>query len=218
MLLRRLCAGAEKWRHRNPGMQYIYIHGFNSGVQSRSGAALEELLGEPVVRVQNDYSQPFEYCLRKTEEQIQAAGQPHEDLCILGTSLGGFYATQLRLPGIKQVITWNPVIFPALQLGKFTGENTRFTDGKKWHFSREALLSYAMAADPRIWKNFAWRKKYASIDDAPDRPDRIIFLGDRDEVLDHEIAAVFWEGHAPVHIISSGHSIENFEHILDYLR
>lgn len=156
--------------------------------------------------------------MRKIEEQIRKAVQPHEELCVMGTSLGGFYALQLRIAGLRQVIAWNPVIFPALQLGKFIGENTRFTDGEKWYFDRDALISYAAAADPRIWKNFAWRKKYASIDDAPDRPNRIIFLGDRDEVLDHEIAAVFWEGHAPVHIISSGHSIENFDHILDYLQ
>lgn len=198
-------------------MEYVYIHGFNSGIGSRSGQALTELLDQPVFCPENDYSNSFEHCRHALEKQIKNSVKPNAEICLLGTSLGGFYALQLRIGQVAQVVAWNPVVFPALQLAQFVGENTRFTDGKKWIFSREALLSYAMAADPRIWKNFAWRQKYGHYDDAPDKPRRMIFLGDHDELLDHEVAAAFWEGHAPVHIISSGHSIENFEHLLEYL-
>lgn len=133
-------------------------------------------------------------------------------LCIMGTSLGGFYALQLRLAGIAKVAAWNPVIFPALQLARFTGENTRFTDGAKWNFSRQALVSYAAAPDPRIWRNFAWHEA------AWEAPARQIFIGEYDDVLDYEVGAEFWAAHAPVMILSSGHSIVNFEHALDFLR
>lgn len=193
-------------------MRYIYIHGFNSGRESRSGTALEKLLGQPVLRAQNDYSLPFRECMEKLLEFISTETQPDEKLCLMGTSLGGFYALQLRHQGIAKVAAWNPVLFPALQLARFTGENTRFTDGQKWIFGRDALLSYAVAPDPRVWDNFYWTRLDGEI------PKRMIFLGDHDDVLDHEVTEEFWAGHAPIQTISSGHSIENFDHALDFLK
>ncbi len=196
-------------------MFYVYIHGLNSGPESRSGNELERLLGQPVHRVANHYDEPFEVCLEKLEKQILAAAPPESPLCLMGTSLGGFYALQLRMSLIAKVAVWNPVIFPALQLARFTGENTRFTDGQKWHFSREALLSYAAAADPRPWQNVAWRQRYGQ--SGPDAPRRQIFLGNHDELLDHEVSQVFWQGFAPVEIMDSGHRIADFSRAKAFL-
>lgn len=192
-------------------MRYVYIHGFNSGPESRSGAALEKLLGQPVLRAANDYSRQFPECLRTLRQfLIDRAGD--DELCLMGTSLGGFYSLQLRLPQIAKVVAWNPVVFPALQLAQFTGENVRFTDGQKWIFSREALLSYASAPDPREWLNFAFKNQ------AVTQPARKIFIGTEDELLDPRLCAVYWNGHAPLEMIASGHSIENFEHALEFLK
>lgn len=192
-------------------MRYVYIHGFNSGPGSRSGAALERMLGVPVIKAHNDYSLPFPDCIARIEQFLsRVAGE--ESLCVMGTSLGGFYALQLRRPQIEKIVVWNPVVFPALQLAQFTGENMRFTDGEKWFFSRQALLSYASAADPRVWRNFS------AADITGPQPTRRIFIGDQDEVLDPEVCESFWAGHASIQIISSRHSIENFEHALPFLR
>lgn len=197
-------------------MHYVYIHGFNSSSESRSGKALRELLAEPVLCVSNDYSEPFSVCLGKLEKQISAVSASGKKLCIMGTSLGGFYALQLRLPNIARIAAWNPVLFPSLQLAAFVGENERFTDGRKWYFSREALLSYAASPDPRVWKNFAWQQKSGKIGSCC--PARKIFLGDHDELLDHEISQAFWSGHAEVEVISSGHSIACFQHSGSFLK
>lgn len=196
-------------------MYYVYIHGLNSSQLSRSGKALQELLRQPVLKVFNDYSLPFPEVLDNLEKQIVAAAPPDSQLCLMGTSLGGFYALQLRLPNIAKVCAWNPVVFPAVQLAQFTGENTRFTDGHKWIFSREALLSHATAPDPRDWQNLAWQQRYSG--NGPLAPERMIFLGDHDDLLDHEVAQLYWRGFAPVEIISSGHSIEDFGEAKDFL-
>lgn len=194
-------------------MLYFYIHGFNSGPQSRSGRELEHLLQEPVIRCNNDYSQPWQTCMTALSEFIiEQAG--NSDACIMGTSLGGFYAMQLRLPCIVRVAAWNPVVFPALQLAKFTGENVRFTDGVAWNFSREALLSYAAAPDAREWKNFAWNASQ----DSGTAPARKVFIGARDDVLDHEVGLNFWLNHADVELIDSGHSIADFSHSLSFIK
>lgn len=188
-------------------MKYFYIHGLNSGPQSRSGAALEKLLGQEVIRCACDYSLPFGDCYPRLSAFIEEAANGDE-IALMGTSLGGFYALQLRMPGIAMITAWNPVIFPALQLAQFTGENTRFTDNVKWIFSREALLSYAAAPDPRVWQNPYWQNSGASAD----CPQRMIFLGDHDDLLDHEVSGAYWAGHAPILVINSGHSIEDFSH------
>lgn len=194
-------------------MLYFYIHGFNSSSQSRSGNALEKLLGEPVIRCQNDYSQPYPVCMAALNKFIQERGG-NEAVCIMGTSLGGFFALQLRLACIVRVVAWNPVIFPALQVAKFTGENTRFTDGKKWFFSREALLSYATAPDPRVWKNFAWKERH----DSERVPERKVFIGNRDSVLDYEVGIAYWQNHADLEVIDAEHSIEDFSISLDFIK
>lgn len=193
-------------------MQFVYIHGFNSGVPSRSGKALSALVGSEVFCPQCDYSLEYASCLDGIVEQIKAAAEgPY---CIMGTSLGGFYALQLRFTGILNVIAWNPVIFPALQLARLTGRNKRFTDGKDWDFPENSLLSYAQAPDPRMWKNFYWK----SLEKPENQtPFRTVVLGDADEVLDSRLANAFWTGHAELMSVHAGHRIENYGHILKIL-
>ena len=193
-------------------MRYFYIHGFNSGPGSRSGAALEQLLARPVIRCHNDYSMPFPECLARLGQFISEK-TGNEQACILGTSLGGFYALQLRLSCIARVCAWNPVIFPSLQLARFTGVNTRFTDGSDCVFTREALLSYAQAPDARVWRNFFWNEDTG----ACEPPERKIFFGVHDDLLDHEVGAAFWQSHARIELIDAGHGIADFSHSLPFI-
>lgn len=193
-------------------MKYIYIHGFNSGPQSRSGRELAKILDVPIFCPQNDYSLTFEECMDKLESQIrQECGS--EELCLMGTSLGGFYALQLRLARTVRVMAWNPVVFPSLQLAQFMGKNVRFTDNVEWHFSRHALLSYAHAADSRQWTNFFWRKMCYKYGHDIEKPaNRDVIIGLHDEILDSRLGETYWQRHAQIHEIDSGHHIEDFSH------
>ncbi len=137
--------------------RFIYIHGFNSSAQSRSGHELTELLGRQVICPEYDYSRPFYECFASLRRQIlDAIDETNDRICLMGSSLGGFYALQLRHPAIMHVVAWNPVVFPAMQLEQFIGRNTRFSDGSTWEFTRSVMLSYAQAPDPRPWRNEAW--------------------------------------------------------------
>lgn len=189
-------------------MHFVYIHGFNSGPESRSGASIEALIEKPVFRVRNDYSKGFWQVVASIETQIDEA-YPNGQLCLFGTSLGGFYALQLRNSRIKHVIAWNPVVSPVFQLARFVGENTRFTDGQKWQFSRAAQLSYAAAPDPKLWDNEMWDAMTSAYGGAT--PARQIFLGKQDDLLDPEITEAYWNGHANITWIDSGHRIDSFE-------
>lgn len=202
---------------------YVYIHGFNSGKGSRSARILEEVIGAPIFCPVNDYSQPFAKVMDSLAERILKNSPPEEQeqVCVMGTSLGGFYALQLRLPVIGRVIAWNPVIFPALQLARFVGKNTRFTDNKDWNFPEDALLSYAEAADPRQWDNFYRQRQIEKNKDAWINvlpvPPRFVVLGIHDELLNAPLAKAYWQDHARLLEIDSGHHVENFDHVLTLL-
>ena len=235
--------------------RFVYIHGFNSGRNSHSGRALAEELGQPVICPEYDYSKSFSECLASIRQQIsEAIDEKNDRLTVMGSSLGGFYALQLRHPAIMHVCAWNPVIYPAMQLGQFLGTNTRFSDGVDWEFTREALLSYAQAPDPRQWRNEMWacERQYAKegaelsqprfelggrsftlsagdmkgafpagspAEREADRiPRRDIFLGTRDELLDSRLAHAFWQGHANLHSIDSGHQILDYSHATEILK
>lgn len=203
-------------------MKYVYIHGFNSGPESRSGRELEEILGVPVFRAHMDYSRSFASCMADLYEQLnslypeRATESPGEGLCLLGASLGGFYAMQVRRRGIGRVIAWNPVVFPAIQLKQFLGFNTRFTDGVQWKFELVALLSYAKAPDPRYWRNNQWRAMPLALE-VP-RPDRTVFIGTEDELLDPALAISYWSASSDhgitVKQLPCGHSVPDYHESL----
>lgn len=201
---------------------YVYIHGFNSGKGSRSGQLLERVIGAPVFCPVNDYSRPYAECMAALTEQISKnCPASQEQICVMGTSLGGFYALQIRLPVPGRVIAWNPVIFPALQLAKFVGKNTRFTDNQDWDFPESSLLSYAAAPDPREWRNFYQRQilgeNGADWTDTLPLPPRFVVLGSHDELLNPQLAQNYWQEHARLLEIDAGHHIENFDHVMALL-
>ena len=115
----------------------------------------------------------------------------------MGSSLGGFYALQLRLPSIMHVVAWNPVVFPALQLAQFLGRNTRFSDGQEWEFTRNIMLSYAQSPDPRPWRNEMWFREV--------RRERGIAKDASGESLDHDGELSSCAGERPA--ISNGGSL-----------
>lgn len=201
---------------------YVYIHGFNSGKGSRSGQALEQVIGAPVFCPVSDYSRPFMECMASLEEQISKnCPATEEQICVMGTSLGGFYALQTRLPVPGRVIAWNPVIYPALQLAQFVGKNRRFTDNQEWDFPQSSLLSYAAAPDPREWSNFyqasLLEKNKAEWTRTLPVPPRFVVLGVHDDLLNPQLAHAYWQDHARLLEIDAGHHVEDFSHVLTLL-
>ena len=229
--------------------RFVYIHGFNSGARSRSGRELGRLLETEVLCPEYDYARPFSECLASLRCQLfESVDAKKDSVCLMGSSLGGFYALMLRHPAIVHVAAWNPVVFPAIQLEQFLGTNTRFSDGSIWEFTRETLLSYAQAPDPRPWYNdmrtceeirlkggadaetpcfHRYDGHVFSTDDKEKRmsflrgqgiPRRDIFLGDSDDILDARLSRAFWQGMACLHDIVSGHQILDYSHAVDILK
>lgn len=192
--------------------RHVHIHGFNGDCRGKTAIAISAVLGAESRCLAYDYSLSFEECLEALEKAAEDFAGGHK-LHVTGISLGGFYAMQLRRPPIAKVTVWNPVVFPAIQLAPFLGQNIRFYDGREWVFTEESLLSYAHAPDPRQWNNFRQTRLAAPL--RRPRPERVVLLGRNDDLLDPRLAAAFWQGHASVRWIDAGHDVDDFTHLLD---
>lgn len=97
-----------------------------------------------------DYMLPYAKCMKDIYRKItESIDEDKDRICIMGAELGGFYALQFRHPSLIQAVAWNPLVYPALQLGSNLADNKNF---------QEILLSYTQVADPRVWNNAEWQE------------------------------------------------------------
>lgn len=106
-------------------MATIYLHGFLSSPDSKKGRILaleHKKRGIPF----------FAPDLTMSPEQVSAmltrftAGMPPEELTVVGSSLGGFYATWLAEKTGCRAVLLNPVVRPWELVRDFLGEQETY--------------------------------------------------------------------------------------------
>ncbi|MFW5490393.1 MAG: YqiA/YcfP family alpha/beta fold hydrolase [Desulfovibrio sp.] len=172
---------------------YVYVHGFNSSCQSTSAQRLEEALQLPIHRL--DYKSQNTF--KENLDQLALQVKDLEEVFLIGTSLGGFYADQLLFtigyPKACGCALFNPVVHPCDQLAQFLGKNKNFTTDEEYIFTKPTLASYADAPDTRGLQ-------------IP----RVVYIAHDDELLDPLVALEYWKGHSKVVDIKGGHRISSF--------
>lgn len=107
----------------------LYLHGFRSSPQSAKASRLASLFG-------STYPDVHWWCPQLPPSPLEAsklilegtANWPKESMAVIGSSLGGFYATWLaHLYDCKAVLI-NPAIDPARDLAKYIGEHSAWHD------------------------------------------------------------------------------------------
>lgn len=106
----------------------LYLHGFRSSPSSTKAVKVAE-------RVQRDHPDVHWWCPqlppspREAVELIQRgiANWPRNRMAVVGSSLGGFYATRVALDTGCRAVLLNPAVDPARDLAKYIGEQTA------WH-------------------------------------------------------------------------------------
>lgn len=129
-----------------------------------------------------------------------AAGKPeHEELAIIGSSLGGFYATWLAERLDCRAVLINPAVDPLRNLEQHVGVTTEYHSDKPFEFKREYIDELR-------------ELKVASIT----RPERYFLLAATgDEVLDYRDMVAHYAG-ARQHVIEgSDHAIPEFAEYVD---
>ena len=178
----------------------LYLHGFRSSPASTKARLMRAWLARNYPKVTWCCPQlPASPQLAIADVLSSVADWPRKTMAVVGSSLGGFYATVLaeRL-GCKAVLL-NPAIEPARDLLKFVGEITAWHSAQRFLFRAEFIGELRAMHPPHITR--------------PERYLAIIAKGD--EVLDWRELSARYAG-CRVRLLEGGdHALSDFEMHLD---
>ena len=194
----------------NPPTHVLYLHGFRSSPSSAKAqfSAAWFAMHHPEIL----------WCCpqlpaspKDSAALINALVQnwPHHSTVVIGSSLGGFYATWVAAKFGCKAVLLNPAVHPARDLAKYIGEHP------VWHKPEEKIFFDPSYIDEL--KDLYVGKGLMQLTDSTieprlqDAPDMLAVIATGDEVLDwREMHAAY--GHDRVRLIEgSDHAISDFE-------
>ena len=134
----------------------VYLHGFNSSPQSVKGQMLARaaaaLPDPPRFHLPQLPHRPAQ-AMREVCEWIDRQALPPHELALIGSSLGGFYATHLAEKYGARAVVINPAIRPHEDLRPFVGRQRNLYTGEEYdvtpaHFDELAALAVARITRP----------------------------------------------------------------------
>lgn len=187
-------------------MQIIYLHGFQSSPMSKKGQQLEQYC----TNVEHadvhlpDLNKPPEHVLRDISKLIESL--PLDQVRLVGSSLGGFYATYLVAKYGCPAVLINPAMQPWQLFEDLFGiEQIPLKVTDSWTLDADQLQQLQSTADTKL--------KHA---------DKILVLLQRgDEVLDYRQAQRYYNAAQPSALIltdaDGNHAMDDFEEKLPFV-
>ncbi len=119
----------------------LYLHGFRSSPQSKKASQMAALVTERFPSVTWWCPQlPPSPCAAMALVMQGIKDWPHESMAVVGSSLGGFYATWVaEQTGCKAVLL-NPAVNPARDLTSYIGEQTAWHNSDEHFFFRPEFV------------------------------------------------------------------------------
>lgn len=179
----------------------MYLHGFVSSPQSRKAVMLGDYLRHCVSGVayvvpelHHRPQRAFAAVLGECERHALA------DLTLVGSSLGGFYATAAAERVGCRAALLNPAVHPHRHFGRYLGPQRNLHTGETFELTQAHIEELRALDVERITK-----------------PERYwVFLETGDEVLDYREAVALYEGALHTIVRGGDHSLVSFpEHIPD---
>jgi hypothetical protein len=176
----------------------VYLHGFNSGPQSTKAQVLKRALEERGLGRRFACPQlphhPDE-AIALVEGEL--ARHPAGAATLVGSSLGGFYATYLAEKHAARAVLINPAVRPQRDLESYLGLQRHLYTGAEYELTRAHID--------------AWRR----LDTPVVHPERYLLLVETgDEVLDYREAVWKYAGCRQVVVEGGDHSLASFpEHL-----
>jgi len=129
----------------------LYLHGFRSSPKSMKARVVGERMA--ALGVADQLICPQLPASPKDAMALALSlidGIPAQELSIIGSSLGGYYATWLaERIGCRAVLV-NPAIVPSLDLDRHVGVTTQFHSDEPFEFKREYIDELRALDVPRI--------------------------------------------------------------------
>lgn len=181
----------------------LYLHGFRSSPKSFKARLMADWLQRhrPEVRWWCPQLPPSP---REAMELVFAelARWPVEHMAVMGSSLGGFYATVVAERTGCRAVLLNPAINPARDLAGHIGDLTSYHDPDDHFYFKPEYVTQLRLATPR----------------ALTRPERYLaIIAKGDEVLDWREMSARYDG-ATLRLLEGGdHALSDFQHELPHI-
>ena len=184
-----------------PTPPLLYLHGFRSSPRSTKAQLVRQ-------RIEAQYPQVTLWCPQLPPSPREAmalvtqgiAGWPRERMAVVGSSLGGFYATWVAEQTGCRAALLNPAVDPARDLAKYIGEQTSWHDPQERFFFRPEFVDELRALSVQAITH-------------PERYFALIAKGD--EVLDWREMTGRYPGTHLRLLEGSDHAISEFADYLD---
>ena len=177
----------------------LYLHGFRSSPRSFKARVVQKRL-EELGRAHELICPQLPASPKAAMELALLLAERHapHDLSIIGSSLGGFYATWLAERLDVKAVVINPSVNPLKNLEKHVGMTTAWHSDEPFEFKQEYIGELADLRVQRIT-----------------RPERYFLLAATgDEVLDYREAVEYYAGALQEVVRGGDHSMVSFpEHI-----
>ncbi|HZZ93542.1 MAG TPA: YqiA/YcfP family alpha/beta fold hydrolase [Usitatibacter sp.] len=177
----------------------IYLHGFVSSPSSKKAV----MLGDYVRNIAGDlrYEVPRLHhrpALALSAVEALCADIPARELTIIGSSLGGFYATVVAERLGCRAALLNPAVHPHRDFTRYLGTQRNMYTGEVFELTMEHVRELAQADLDRITR--------------PERYWLVVETGD--EVLDYREATAFYAGALQTVVQGGDHALSSFaEHV-----
>ena len=173
----------------------MYLHGFISSPGSRKALMLGDYVRNCVSGIGYEVPELHHRPARAFGTLLAAcARHPPEDLTLVGSSLGGFYATVAAERLGCRAALLNPAVHPHRHFERYLGPQ------RNLHTGEEFLLTPEHVAELR-------ELDVASIT----RPERYwLFVETGDEVLDYREAVAFYDGALQTVVRGGDHALVSF--------
>jgi predicted esterase YcpF (UPF0227 family) len=120
----------------------LYLHGFNSSPASYKAQALLRYMREHGLEQQLSLPEikPFPAeAYQQLLAEYTALSERFDNVTVVGSSLGGFYATVLAEHFGCRAVLINPAVKPHLLLEKYIGENVNYYSSVRWRLDPEHI-------------------------------------------------------------------------------
>jgi len=176
-------------------MLFVYIHGFNSSPESFKAKCFEQFLFENHPIQQLIVPRLSDLPARAMATLTDLINQRrNENIALIGSSLGGFYATWLSQQYHLPAVLINPAVNPQELLVDFLGTNKNFHTGEEYEFTTEHIVQLDAVT--------------TSIINSPEL--LMVLLQSGDEVLDYRLAEKKYSSTRLIVETGGDHSFQHF--------
>lgn len=176
----------------------LYLHGFRSSPHSAKARQFQEALRQQgrehqllLPSLPASPKQAIALCLSLVKDI------PNEELCIVGSSLGGYYATYLAETLDCRAVCINPSIYAARDLSTQLEVRTQYHSDEPFLFKADYIRELAQLFVPHL------------------HPQRFLLLaGQQDELLDWQEMQARYNGAIQILAPDQDHAFSGFEHYL----